>query len=455
MTSHSDGRPGGDPTEGGQALLSVLLALMVVTGLVFTASALVVGQIKDSGATRDRESAVHAAEAGAETLLTTLAAAPLQPSTAASGAQCPGSATYHCLPASTVTDREQRTWAMEQFRQAESAGQTTVQQVPGGVAYAIRPVRAGTVTALPYVFGVARIGAGPRSIRVVRLALADRGPQITRGVITNDAMEFNNNISLTGGAHSNTTLVVNGPPLVFQQPVTASTTGVCPAGSCTTSVPPLETSPVVAADLHALGATSTLPWYDLCPGAVVKLWVPGGPCANPVSTVPPGGVVPLADNTWEIRPPSTLGATFYAHEGSLLVTATTGAATFIASRGPGNVTTQGNISLTGGFTGQAITPALVGIGAVADRDLSVDSNHTLGQPGGQSLLLAGEQLKLYNGVVLHGAAVALDNQHRAPEPSTGILVGVNRMDGNAQLVYDGTLRYPGGGDTRIQGWQEL
>ena len=461
--------------DDGATLLTVMIAMVVLTGLVVALTTTAVGQASFSRDSRDRSGAVHAAEAGAETLLAQLTASPGVATTSPQPCPTPGSGSFHCLP-DGLPDAQQRVWALEQYRQARAAGPTggvtPLLTVPGGLAYGIRPVQAGTTDRLPVVFGVAEIGPpGRTKARVVRVGLSFQGPLLGHGATASATLLIDSNAAVSGAvgrAHSNGDLYVGVSNGASVGGAATATGAVYPCTSATSCAPgPASGSPAVdlpavgAADLYARRASTSSSWYDLCPDGQFHLWSAAGPCDPTTATLnpnPSGFLYNAGNLTWEIKDQTLPTATYYVHHGQALLANVTGRATFLVSRDPTvNDYRQGNFLATSGLPGTAVIPHLPGISVIADRDLRLDNGSTFGQAGAPGVLIAGEQLEVYNNCTFHGAVLALDNRHRPGEPAheNNSPVPANRIHSNARVVYDGDLRLPSGSDPVVRAWQEL
>ena len=462
--------------DQGFSLVAVMMALLVISGLALVAVSVAAGQVTSSAQGRDREAALHAAEAGAERVLATLLTAPTYATSSSSPCPAAGSGQWHCLPAG-LTDTQQRAWALQQFRQAEAAAPTDPASaaiaVPGGLALGIRPVSAGTTAPLPMVFGVAEVGGGSKQLRVVRLTLNDQGPRVTHGVVATRDLLVDNNATVggtTGSAHSNADLYVGATGgAIFQAPGTGTATGSVRPCTSASSCAPGPGSGALALDLPGLRAADLYPrqppaagsWFDLCPDGAAHAWSAAGPC-DPSTIRPTPGAPAFTYNpgnqAWEIKDQLLTTTTYYVHHGSALLTQIGGQVSVLASRDPTiNDPGQGNVLVTNAnVSNPSVTPALPGIGIIADRDLRLDSTVTVGQPATPALLVAGEQLEIYNNSTLYGAALALDNTHRPTEPphATGSPVPANRIDSNSRVTYDGNLRYPLDQVPRVRAWKE-
>lgn len=384
--------------DDGVTLLSVMLAMVVLTGLVIALTTMVLGQTSFSRTSRDREGAVHAAEAGAEGVIAQVAATPTYATT--THAACPGSSTYHCLP-DGLTDAEQRTWAVGQYDAAKAAG--AVVPVPAGTAYGIRPVRAGTTNPLDVVFGIGQIGAAGGEVRVVRVRLdAATLIPLSRALTVQGSVAVVNGAGVVGGVHTNGQLTV--VESTVGTPITCGGS-TCPGGSAGT---PSILPDVRARAYYAQGSGQADAWYDLCDGTI-RRWSPAGPCTGPLAPAP-GWAWAAAYRRWTHAGGTGLTGVYYAHQASVRVSGGgQGTATLLASRDPaGNDPLQGNVWVD---DGAVLTPYLPGVGVIGDRDVCICNGGGVGRvgsPAQPAAVVAGEQFYVWESTVV-GAALALDN----------------------------------------------
>ena len=450
--------------DDGATLLTVMLAVVVLTGLVVAVTSMAVGQASFSRDSRDRSGAVHAADAGAEAVIAQVARTPTYATT--THTPCPGSSTYHCLP-DGLSDGQQREWALAQYREAETAGDAAVLPVPGGRAYGLRPVRAGTTTPLDLAFGVGRVGPGDGKVRVVRVRLEAPVTPLDRALTAQGAVAVVNGASVSGGLHTNANLSV--VESAAAAPITCGSTP-CPGGSAGTA---RVLPDVRARAYHLQGAGSAGAWYDLCPDGTVRGWASMGPCSGPRVPDPRWTWRP-AHQRWTRAGAVGLSGVYYAHHTSIRVSGGgEGRATLLASRDPaGNDPLQGNVWVD---AAAVLTPYLPGLGIVGDRDVCVCNGGGQGRVGSAALpaaVVAGEQLYVWGSTVV-GAVLALDNAwwggpaETAGSPSQGGDRGPNgaawdyitkcpvpdcvwqaRIEAGAVSVLDAAAR-------SLSGWREL
>jgi len=105
--------------EDGFALVSALLAVVVLVGLSLTFVAMAITEVRATGASRDQEHAVHVAEAGADRVIARVNAVYAY-------------TTGH--PWTTAAASDPRAWAIEQFEAGKAAGAASRMEAMVGFA---------------------------------------------------------------------------------------------------------------------------------------------------------------------------------------------------------------------------------------------------------------------------------------------------------------------------------
>lgn len=489
MSATPDPRTGGGRDahgEGGFALVSSMLGVVMVSAVVLVMVAAAVGEVRGSTDHRDHESSLHAAEAAVDLVANRVTA---------SSSYTTG---HTWALGASPTPAQEREWARGIYATAvaTSPRPASVIRVPSptcptsgscpeSLAVGIRPTVGGQPANV--LFGVAASPGTPAAqARVVKVQITNGTYTPGHAILTEADLRLNGNPSVlgsNGSVHTNGNLFVEGNPSATGN-VTAS--GVytgqdkMSAGGVEQGGVPKVTIPVfIARDFYArrlsnLHTVPSNPWHDLCPNGQARYPAPAGgaPCTGPVRPVPSGWK--WSSPKWEAEKEDAAGGIMYVFEANAQVPANVGSKTpgglpvsiiaeaRLSDCNPGgDGSKSGNVYING-------TPDLVpffgdGVAIIADRDLEYSGNGKVGLPGRPAFIGVVEQFKVNGNPTIHGALVARDVARRSsgvgdPRTCLGSPVNVgdiNNVSGNPSVINDGNLNVQLAGMTRIAAWNEL
>jgi len=434
--------------EEGFALVGVLLALLVMTGLAVLFQVAAVAEIRVTDRQRAQVSALPAAEAGAE-----LVAARVIENRAVVTAG-PGGAQHQLTGG--LSDAQQRQWAIDQYYLAKASGGVTA--VPGGTTYGLRPVVAATTTPADVIFGVGEVND---VLRVVRMDITPAAFTPPRAVSTHLDLNVRDTAVVrgsVGGVHANRDLVLGS--LSDAAPGTATRTRTCLSLAVCQPTPGSGLPEVALPDLRARQyydayALATPGWYDLCPDGRFRRPSASGPCLGVIIATPPVWSWTASSRTWLTAFTANISGVYYAHEASITLGDTSGGtATLLASRGASTLGSVGNIRAG---AASSLSPVLGDLALLADRDLVLGPTSGVGCRTRPQALVAGEQFLIDDVVAVCGAVVGLDNRYwGGPANTPGSPVAASRIGMAADVRYDGALKIPQAqGLLRLTNWKEL
>lgn len=429
--------------DGGAALITVLLTVLVLVAVsvVFVGSA-----TSESRATANEQhyqSALHAAEAGADRVLARVKAD-----------------SAYATGQTWSSPSDVRAWAISQRASADRL------TVPGGEAYGLRPSSGGTP--VQFVLGVGTVAG---RTRVVRLDIGAGPYRPTYGLLTQEGTLLYNQATINGDVHTNGNLALRNNVAVTGSATYSGTlsrtndTSVGSSGQATVPMPSFQ-----AQDLY--GQYASVPagqWRDLCPDRTVRSPSASGPCSGPIlasnlsGTTYQGLRYDSSAQRWISNYDGSRGTVdivLYVHEGSISFGGTNGAsgtATVLASASTTDNGQSGNILLPADVIGP-LRPKVGGVLFVADRDLRTDNDFD-----GRGFVGVGEQIWLRNTFKLTGALVALGRSSTSslvtaasPSGSGACRNGIgNQVCANTTITYDATLSVPFGRGFALRAWQEL
>lgn len=252
--------------------------------------------------------------------------------------------------------------------------------------------------------------------------------------------------------------------------------GGCPSGyaapavvgGCVPNALPQPLPDIRAASLYAnrndplnktpLGAPTE--WFDLCPDATARKPSDVGPCLGTVVWDQAAGVTSnhrgwdfrSAQNSW--RASALESGAYYVHHANVDVRGTSGDATvsIIVEGNSANPGGSGNLSIQGSPKMQAALPSVL---FVADRDIRFTGGGSAGgcTPGSESfsgLIATGEQFDPGGGISIRGAIVIQDR-----EDLSGLVTRNLSAAGGMCLGYDPDLAVNLTGIWVITHWNEL
>lgn len=411
--------------EDGVALVYVLFASMIISGLVAIFLARTVFESRSTARARNFESAIHVSEAGAEALFgpineegedyaskeITVGAVPGSPSPTA-----PADHVY--APPGGLTDAQLQAWEEDwavdlaeadwEYAKANGTYDGRVITTDGGQAFGIRPRDSADSQAYDFVFGVGfvpGIEAPNRQVRVVKMRIARRYFTPENAVLSGGGLTLGGNAEIlapgcdpatpdtcNADVHANGNVTITGGGVgshEVQGDFTASGTftgsaittgGSSAGGEQTQPVPPLR-----ARDFYNRSATynvdpggQSVAWYDLCPDGVIR--APGAtpctgtqiwPAAGDTSTSFRGWR--FSSGTWEAK--KVEAGIFYVYRADAAVNGSAGttqrAVTILVESDDTSAATaaaSGSLELEGNpWLGSALPDILF----VADRDIKM------------------------------------------------------------------------------------
>lgn len=482
----------GEPARGeaGMALVMVLLAILIVSGIVavlFTWSNNTLRQT-------DREANWELALQEADGSVNAVVGEVLEALAYTNGAD---------LPVHVDTPEEERAWAVAQLEAAIAAGPGTanLRSVPGGWAYGIRPARSGQ--ALGVVYGVSRVGGGARAVtRVVRASIDDDqfAPQmaiLTEGDLlisggsdvdgTSGNVHSNSDMELSGGGDSEGAYTSSGSYAGsggIECDVDGDGVGGDPCEDPSQGGrDPIEIFSFSARDFYPQRTSHAGNWYslseprdpaayngtwfDLCPDGFVHAPADAGgaPCDDVANRIADANGSAYREwkfngGEWERTGDTFAGDVVYVHHANVSSGGLGGSSDYLATTilvaadldggdPAGDLT--GSIAISGGAY---LDPVLGGVLIVADRDYKSSGGMSTQN---DSFIGLGEELEFSGGQGFHGVLMAqgLDRYGAGADASPIERSKGNKLTGSAVIRYDGGMTLPLGDGLRIAYWDEL
>jgi Tfp pilus assembly protein PilX len=483
--------------DDGMALPSVLLAILILSGLSAVFVAVSMAQSGATGSTRDFENAVHAAEAGAEQVITRINVSPKNAYT-----------TGH----QWTSPADEKAWALDIARAASPTDEHRI-STSNGWGYGIRPVDAyGKPMDVLYGVGEVTASSGTRN-RVVKMQIDVGMYTVAHAILTHGSAKIDkSSVQVTGksaNVHTNSHLQLSNP--VIAGKVTACRPGSTSVGcvgsannsgtyrkpndgtaySPEVSQPPVPVPGIDAEEWYEkrfepkysgswfdpanpTGAFGSPPdpttydglWFDMCirPGETyATVQVPamegGTPCSGTwQSAWTAKQVVRLMPRVscgggfeYDTQPGESKGGLFkgwHAHSSRWHLCHVPGDGIFYAVGGyPINIDkdhpesakvkilTDGAITVKGT---RSFEPAMEDLLFAAEKPITIEGGpHQL-----RGVISTQEHLNLKGTAYLEGAVMA-----QGTAQST--------ISDNFHINYDGSMRVPFGGTTRITAWNEL
>lgn len=458
--------------ESGVALVAALLAVVILTGLAVVFVATAVSTSRSTAISRDFETAIHVAEAGADEVVARVNWEKDHVTSDSQGAD-------HALPTG-LNDEEQREWAVEQVLGDD--GLEPLVTGTSGEGFGIRPRDATTGDELDLIFGVSLVPdrARPERVRVIRMRFQREFFQPKHGIQGCGDMTVRGSASVTGDlgtVHANGNVQTHGDSYHVQEGITASGT-VDPPSAGQGGASEEDCPEVHAEDLHARagppftcyeagdpdcpqlfdgGGTAVL-WWDLCPDGTARRAAPV-PCDGEIAYVEPAQGGPAnnhkgwrhrtgggQDPRWQTR--DIQSGVFYIHETNARIEGSGSAtATVIVEKDDVDNGRSGNLHFSGS---SAIVPALEGIAVVTDRDLEMVGDASGGGIQAGGMIAVGEQADLAGTAAFQGPVYIRDDPHTTYSP-----VSTSEVRGNFSVTYDEELDITLLGSIRITAWNEL
>lgn len=479
--------------EDGAALVMAMLATLVIAGLVAVMANRAVTETRVTASARDRETAIHVAEAGIDNVIVEVNELDEFITRKADGA------TKHQfdLPLN-ATQAEERAWALAL---ASDPDDCVVVATQGGEACGIRPVHIDTTTGaeteLPWIYGVGFVPnrANAEKTRVVKIQFDKGFFSPAKAILTGPGrLEVGATIcGVAADVHSNGDVkVLGGADLVNAK-------GDCPGtvdGSVTSTgsftqtggdigdrsgqvngsvtVPEVDARTVYrrearrvagyATDSQTITGNYDGHWFDLCPdGSVHRPTFDSSgdpaPCSDTTHRLNPDAAVyvgwSLSNQGWDVdRSELVKAGVYYIVDENAKIRGGSGLLNFTVLAqadvpcGTTNAGKNGNLEFNGMGNGGEFRPYLQDLLFLADRDVSATGNSDSDIHG---VIAAHEQINLGGTVNYHAAVIAED----ACVHSTGSPVSENKAFGNFKLTHNGDMALPLDSLTRITAWNEL
>lgn len=472
--------------EDGVALIYVLFATMLISGLVVVFMSRILFENRSTAEARDFESAIHVGEAGAEALFGEMNSR----GETNKYVTTDGSGNPHVLNSS---DEEQ--WAITQARNDPGGLVATAD----GQAYGIRP-EDGSGNALDIVFGVGFVpsmGAPNETVRVVKMQVARRHFSPDHAMLTGGSLTLGGNAEIlapgcdttqpdtcNADVHANGDVDVTGSAHTVQGDLTATGTisgspntegGTPSGGEQEEPVPHIEARDFYNRDVtyNADPGGQTVDWYDLCPGGTVRepssspctgtqIW----PTSTDTSTKFRGWSFKNGTNTWQAK--HVEAGIFYVYRADASVTGSAvgsdgeskRAVTILVETDDTNPTKTGSLQMGGNPDLVAALPDTL---FIVDRDIKLKGTagggnktcdpdvETCDEQRYTGFVSATEQLDVSGTVYLTGSMISEDAEdlHGLVTRNTA---GIN---GTMNLDYDDDLKIDLTGRVTIEFWNEL
>lgn len=491
--------------EDGVALIYVLFATVIISGLVVVFMSRVLFETRSTAQARDFEAAVHVAEAGAEELFGVINAEDEENKYVTEGPDPDNSGTVG--PHKLASGDDEEAWAIARAEAAAADSSNNLVTTDGGQGYGIRPQDADTGKALDIVYGVGfvpSVDADNRRVRVVKMQIARRhfSPDHALlfgggGLIGGNAeirapgCDTDNPDTCNADVHANGDMKVQGSGTsshLIQGNLTASGAidgtpntegGTSSGGEEEEPVPSVRARDFYNRDTSYNNDPQTggsVEWYDLCVASdntgVVK--EPSTePCTGNViwptgdgSTSFLGWTYQSGTNTW--RATDVEAGVFYVHHADADVRGSAGnlprAVSILLETDDASPGDSGSLQMSGNPN---LVSALPDTLFVTDRDLKLKGTSNGGQIDDETcdpdtdpecdeqnytgFMFVREQVDVSGTVHLEGALIAEDDEdlHGLVTRSTA---GIN---GTMVLKYDDDLTIDLRGRVTVEFWNEL
>jgi hypothetical protein len=478
--------------EAGAAMITALLAVVILAGLVGIFLNRSVSESRASGFSRDFETTIHAAEASADIVIAEVSADPDHVSEDRDGVVVQ-------VPSAAMTEAEEKEWALDllpAMQPVSGSAASSWLATDVGESYAVRPMNAAGDEALSVIYAVGAVPsfdhANP-SVRVIKLQIDMTDWMPDFAILTAGTLTFGGNAAIVAPAcdtstperaletcyadvHTNQTFTNPGGASVIQGQVSAAQ-GTCPSGvtatnGCVDSSHGVERKPIpefTARDFYNRENVEynsdpegqIVEWFDLCPNQTIRRPSSNGPCDPAAQQVWPDGVSTSfrgwrwQANKWQAS--SIQAGIFYVYHADASVTGSAGTAqravSILVEKNPAAPGSSGSLNVAGNPQMQA---ALEDVLMVADHDFDIQGTPSGGTcaevPAGMSGFIGvGEQLKTQGTVSLRGSIVVRDTgeQHNLVQRSN------HGVGGTMCLEFDRNLSINFTGRWVVTFWNEL
>jgi hypothetical protein len=472
--------------EEGLALITVMLAVLILSGLVTVFVARSVTETTLSTRARDRETALHAAEAATDDQLAAINADKTYVTLQEDGA------TQVVYNPSTISDEE--SWARGLLDELDASDAFVTTET--GEAFAFRPVdTAGDPLDVLYGVGASPSfsHADPR-FRVVKLQIAHDLFKPDYAILTNGSLTFGGAAEViaprcddsnpargdcNADVHVNETFTNPGGASTVEGRVTVAgsacppdVTSVFGCQDTSNGVESYDVREIPARNFYGRELDRLNPdqegqevkWWDLCPDGTVRPVSPSGPCTSATIEWPDGSNTSFrgwdfTDNgsgkSWDA---TSVGAgVFYVHHADASINGSAGslrrAVSVFVEEDPTNPTQSGSLSVRGNPLMEAAFPDVL---LVADSDIELSGTAASGgcdeTPDAMSgLITMGEQFATTGTVELRGAVLIQD----LTDADTPLTRGNDKVQGTMCLEFDEDIDVDIDGYWTITYWNEL
>jgi hypothetical protein len=468
--------------EQGVALISALLAVLIIGGLSVVFVSRATTESRAAGVSQNHETAIHTAEAAADVVVAQLNLASTYVSVDNAG-----------LPVAPPPDAEERSWLRDPALLERMRNSPSWVEGDSGQAFAIRPRdAAGDPLDEIYAIGATPAFDAPRAmIRTIKLQVAQDNFIPRFAILTDGTLKFGGNAKIvspscdTSPGMQETCIADIHVNAGFENPGNSSEIqgqvrvagGTCPAGvtavnGCVDSdvqpypVPAFTARSFYMRDLDQLRSDPDgreVDWWDLCPDGTVKEPSSAGPCTG--EKVWPedgsgnnflGWDYRAAQQEW--RGGAVNAGVFYVYRSNASIQGSDGTAggqqraVSVIVEGGTDASRTGNLEVTGNPKFQAALPDVL---FITDRDLKMGGNAGGGQCGDGSILSGvvgvGEQVDIGGTVNIRGALLVRD----ATNESNKVTRNNASIHGTMCLTYDENLAIDLTGIWVITFWNEL
>jgi hypothetical protein len=468
--------------EAGVALITALLAVLILSGLAVVFVSRATAETRASGNSRNHEVAIHTAEAAADVQIAELNALDTHVTRDNSNVEVQG-------PATGV---DENTWARSLLPRMRDSDAWV--EGDSGEAYAVRPVdAAGDAVQAIYAVGATPGFAAPNAqIRVIKMQVAQDNFIPRFALLTDGHLKFGGNAAIVhpdcdvaqpetcvADVHVNKGFTNPGNSSTVQGQVRVAG-GACPSGvtavnGCADTdvapypIPEFTARSFYMRDLDKLRSDPDpgrlVEWYDLCPNGTVRSPSTAGPCT--------GGQLWPADDTgnnfrgWDWKPSQNEWSStnldsgvFYVYRANASINGSAGvgqrAVSVIVEGGGVSPNRSGNLEIKGNPALQAALPDVL---FITDRDLAMSgtasggSGTECGQDGASYSGVIGvvEQLDVGGTVDLRGAILVRDQT----DESNVVQRNNASISGTMCLQYDDNLAIDLTGIWVVTFWNEL
>jgi hypothetical protein len=480
--------------QDGVALITALLAVIILAGLASVFVARAIAETRASGTSQRWETTIHTGEAAADVQIAALNASDTHVTEDLVGPVT--------MPDSARVDEDaEETWALGLLDDMRGTDAWVEDEL--GESYAVRPRGStfdddgnpitGPLDVIYAVGATPGFGEPRATVRVMKLQVAQDAFVPQFALLTNGALKFGGNAAIVhpdcvlsqpetciADVHTNSTATNPGTSSTIHGQLSVAG-GTCPSvtavnGCVADGVQPMEIPEFSARGFYLRDADvlnndpsgQDVEWLDLCPDGTVKSPAAGGPCTGtqlwPNPSNPDAGSFLRgwewrpSQNTW--RASALQAGVFYVHHADAQVTGSSGtdqrAVSILVSSDPANPSGSGSLEISGNPKLQA---ALSDVLFITDRDLDMAGNATggTGDACGNSgstfsgFIGVGEQLDVAGTVNLRGAAIVrdADDLHNLVKRNNA------SIQGTMCLEYDDNLAVDLTGIWVVTFWNEL